>query len=172
MQALTIWQPWAWAIGAGIKLVENRNWTPRKDQLRRGEDLVIHASVKPPSREDFLAMRGAAREAGVSEVPSLSDNVFSQAYGLGRVVAVVTFEGVASSVDDLSPSSRPWWVELHGRPEGRFGWLFSNVRQLQLGSAPSVRGQQGLWTLPGDAERIISAQLVQPEGQLWRRTAR
>ena len=26
--ALTVWQPWAWAIAAGLKRVENRGWKP------------------------------------------------------------------------------------------------------------------------------------------------
>ena len=26
MKALTLWQPWAWAMASGMKLVENRPW--------------------------------------------------------------------------------------------------------------------------------------------------
>lgn len=165
MQALTIWQPWAWAIGAGLKLVENRDWLPRAHQLMPGDDFAIHAAVRPVSREDYATMRHYARLSRPSaEVPPMSSHCFGATYGLGRVVAIATFAGIARRREDLPEEQRPWFV-------GKYGWVLKNVRQLNLGSAPAVRGQQGLWVLHGDAERIISAQLVQPEGQLWRRTA-
>ena len=43
MYALTIHQPWAWAIMAGIKRVENRTWRTS----HRGP-LVIHAGKHRP----------------------------------------------------------------------------------------------------------------------------
>src|SRR5258708_38096209 len=42
MKALSIQQPWAWAILAGVKTVENRTWRT----FHRGP-LLIHASKKP-----------------------------------------------------------------------------------------------------------------------------
>ncbi len=42
MKALSIQQPWAWAILAGVKRVENRTWRT----FHRGP-LLIHASKKP-----------------------------------------------------------------------------------------------------------------------------
>lgn len=42
MKAITIQQPWAWAIAAGHKLVENRTWPTNY----RGP-LAIHASKSP-----------------------------------------------------------------------------------------------------------------------------
>jgi hypothetical protein len=44
MRALTVKQPWAALIVAGIKDVENRSWFPREDQL--GQRILIHAGVK------------------------------------------------------------------------------------------------------------------------------
>lgn len=42
MKALTIRQPWAWAIMSGIKTIENRTWkTPYRG------DIIIHAAKGP-----------------------------------------------------------------------------------------------------------------------------
>jgi ASCH domain len=164
MEALTVWQPWAWAIGAGLKLVENRDWTPPWRRLKPGDDLVIHAASRAPSREDMYALRVAARAAGHRDLPDMSANVFSVQHGQGRVVAVATFEGIAHSREEVPEAQRAWWV-------GSKGWLLSNMRQLNLGTSPAVRGQQGLWVLPGDVERLVRQQLAQPAGDLWRKTA-
>lgn len=40
---LTVHQPWAWAIAAGHKPLENRKWKPPADVL--GKYLAIHASI-------------------------------------------------------------------------------------------------------------------------------
>lgn len=165
MKALTVWQPWAWAIGSGMKLVENRDWTPSWKALGVGEDFAIHAGQHQPTRDELWAVRDAARKVGrESEVPSLMSNELSLELGRGRIVAVVTFDGWVKSSDELEESQRPWFV-------GKFGWRLKNVRQLNLGSAPRCPGAQGLWELPGEVERLVRAQLFQPAGDVWRRTA-
>jgi ASCH domain len=163
MQALTVWQPWAWAIGAGLKTIENRDWLPPWRKLAPGDELAIHSAMRQPSREDHYALRIAAKACG-HEVPPPSSNVFGPQFGQGRIVAVVTFTGVAHSREEVPEAQRPWWV-------GSKAWLLADVRQLNLGTAPMVRGQQGLWVLPGDVEKLVRQQLAQPPGDLWRRTA-
>ena len=163
MEALTIWQPWAWAIGAGLKLVENRSWLPSWKRLKEGDDLAIHAGAQAPSREDYHSMRLTARSLGL-EVPSINGNEFSGAFGRGRIVAVATFAGIARARGDLAERQRPWWV-------GPYGWLLTNVRQLNLGTSPMVLGQQGLWPLTPGLEQRVRGQLAGLEGQLWRKTA-
>lgn len=162
MYALTVWQPWAWAIGAGIKTVENRDWVPNWRLLKDGDDLAIHASVHAPTREDMKRFRFAARG---HVVPTSSEsNELGATWGRGRIVAVATFTGIARSKDELQESQRQWWV-------GKYGWLLSNVRQLNLSTAPKVLGQQGLWTLPAGVEHLVAGQLSRPAGDLWRKTA-
>jgi DNA polymerase-1 len=43
MWALTVWQPWAWAIAMGFKLIENRSWPPPRWLI--GRELAIHAAA-------------------------------------------------------------------------------------------------------------------------------
>ena len=44
MKALTIKQPWAWAITHGTKRVENRTWKPPFHII--GQRIAIHTSVR------------------------------------------------------------------------------------------------------------------------------
>jgi len=56
VHALTIWQPWAWAIIAGHKPVENRTWPCPKWML--GARLAIHAGMRyDPAAERFVCER-------------------------------------------------------------------------------------------------------------------
>lgn len=164
MEALTVWQPWAWAIGAGLKLVENRTWLPGWRRLKEGDDLAIHAGAHIPSATDFEKVRKAVKAMGRT-MPASYAHEFSGQLGRGRIVAVVTFAGVARGLDGVVPEQHPWWI-------GPYGWLFTNVRQLNLGSAPTAFGQQGLWPLSWGAAKQVRSQLeAHNEGQLWRRTA-
>lgn len=164
MYALTIHQPWAWAIGAGHKLVENRDWLPNWRLLKDGDDLAIHAAVKEPTRIDLQAMSLAARQCGVETVPGIDSDELGIRWGRGRLVAVVTFAGVARAPGDLPDGQRPWW-------RGKYGWLFTNVRQLNFNNAPKLLGQQGLWALPSGTDLLLRGQLQRAPGELWRKTA-
>ncbi len=43
MRALTLHQPWAWAVAAGHKVVENRTWAPSPKAVRLGDLFAVHA---------------------------------------------------------------------------------------------------------------------------------
>ncbi|MHB1065623.1 MAG: ASCH domain-containing protein [Georgenia sp.] len=163
MDALTVWQPYGWCIGAGFKLIENRGWAPSWKRLKEGDDFAIHGGAHIPSREDFFHVRTAVRSMG-HEMPAPTAHEFSGTYGRGRIIAVVTFAGIVRRREDLPEAQRVWWV-------GPIGWVLSNVRQLQLFSAPTERGQQGLWPLSPGVEKMVRSQLAGAEGQLWRKTA-
>lgn len=47
MKALTIWQPWASMIMAGVKPFEFRSWRPPRATI--GQRIVIHAGARPVS---------------------------------------------------------------------------------------------------------------------------
>ncbi|PZR07093.1 MAG: hypothetical protein DI536_28980 [Archangium gephyra] len=163
--ALTLWQPWAFGVAHGWKLVENRDWVPSWKQLQPGDDLVIHAAVKQGGvQSDWLDMRTRARAAGViDKVPTFEVAHVNRWIAYGAIVAVARFDGIAHKVTDLAPEQRPWWV-------GRFGWKLSNVRQLH--TAIPCRGHQQLWALGGVELERLERELGTDEGfGLWRRTA-
>jgi hypothetical protein len=132
LRALTICQPWAWAIATGIKRVENRTWSTRY----RGR-LAIHAGVSSLWWE-----RGRQRleEWGYS-VP--------QDVPRGAIVALCDLVGV---VPYRSPGNGS---AVEGEPfaAGPFCWLLANASP--LAEPIPCRGQQGVFTLPREiAERI------------------
>ena len=48
MKALTVIQPWAWAIAHAGKRVENRTWGPPRDVI--GQRIAIHAGRRLDDR--------------------------------------------------------------------------------------------------------------------------
>jgi hypothetical protein len=131
MMALTLWQPWAWAISDFTKRIENRPWVP--PEWRVNQMIAIHA--------------GATFDAsGADSIEDEFDVVIPRGWLPKKaIVAVATYKGFVSSSDD------PWFV-------GPYGWVFDDVRKLE--SPIACRGFQGLWGVPTDIERAIAAQLA------------
>ena len=116
MHALTICQPWAWAICEQVKLIENRRWkTPHRGLL------LIHAGKS----HDFL-------QSVVED-------------GLGNdwpVPAELVFGALIGAVDlyDCQKLS-----EVRGKPfaEGPWCFLFRHVRKFP--KPIPLRGEQGIF---------------------------
>jgi len=128
-RVLTICQPWAWAIAAGYKRVENRSWSTGY----RGP-LWIHAGLN----RRWMHAVGELRDAGF-DVPD--DLVF------GAVVAVCEL------VDVVHYDQRNLFSDLRQDyfASGPECWVLTRIRPL---SEPlSCSGKQGLWK---PAERTIS----------------
>ena len=127
MKVLTIQQPWASAIVAGIKLIENRSWP-----THHTGGLVIHAArtTWPHSITQSL-MNGQL--SGLMPFENLPR---------GAII------GIVDMVDCQEYSYR-----LSGNifASGPWCWIFRNPKQFV--KPFHVRGAQGLWTLP---EGILS----------------
>lgn len=91
MKAISIRQPWAWLIVNGYKDIENRSW----DTNYRGL-VLIHASSKPVSPEDYLAALTIARSLGI-ELPGRKD------FDYGGIVGHATITGT------VRESESPWF---------------------------------------------------------------
>ncbi|MEV1003321.1 hypothetical protein [Nonomuraea sp. NPDC050202] len=134
MKALTVWNPWAWAIALGGKDVENRTRGTR----HRGE-LAIHAGK--PWDEYGAADPRIIAAAGQFVGPLLRDERFV----FGAIVAV------ADLVDVVRDSSSPWAAP------GQCHWLLANVRP--IAEPVPCRGWQNVWDVPPDVEALVRAQL-------------
>ncbi len=146
MRALTLWQPWAWAMSIGLKRIENRSWEPPAWLL--GEHFALHASMKW-DRASHETLEGALiPRAQEPDVPDRLELVY------GAVVATCRLSLVVTSADAAEKHAgfdqRRWFM-------GPYGWVVGDVRQL---AAPvSCRGYQGLWNLPPDVLEKVQAQL-------------
>jgi len=125
MKALSIHQPWAWAILHAGKTVENRGWSTRY----RGP-LLIHASKTRSSYD---------REATLDW-----EKMYAVALPKWEELVVGAIVGVVELVDCL-PASRvdpsPW-------VEGPVCWVLANPRAFV--EPVSYRGVQGLFEIRED----------------------
>lgn len=127
MYALTIHQPWAWAVSRGLKTVENRTW--QADRLI-GQRFAIHAAAREAHDVDWVGLTDAP--------PAPADLSY------GRVVATAVVDRFVFQGRELSKADRRWF-------DGPIGWLLRDVRPA---SSPLIRGQQGLWKV--DPKLIIN----------------
>ena len=120
MKAITICQPWAWAIARGIKTVENRTW-----RTWYAGSLLIHAGK---SRTWFT---GEELNDGTPE-PAPSSCVF------GAIVAVCRIVGCVRLTDPR--------VVGNLFAEGPWCLMLDDVRTLR--DPIPWQGAQGLWECP------------------------
>lgn len=166
MKALTLWQPWSWAIAHAGKRVENRTWAPPASVI--GQRVAMHAGL----RLDKSAVKALCFESKTANAHGL--DMLAQAGGLARgaVESVATLLGYVMRdgeavwrkadgslvEDDCDKHLRfhdarrsKWWI-------GPIGWVLADVTPLP--KPVPCKGAQGLWTLPEDVESAVLAQLT------------
>lgn len=157
MKALSLRQPWAWAILNAGKDVENRTWktpfrgdflihaakriNPAEYDLAIGWMLGRHVALAPPSRSGHpLAVGVAMQYPDLPSVPELD------AFPRGAIV------GRARLVDVVAPSqrsSRTWHME------DQHGFVLTRVQAFDT-PIPLV-GMLGFFKVPEHVERLARA---------------
>lgn len=136
MRALSIRQPWAFAVVVGAKTVENRTWSSR--HVGR---LAIHASKREELgavRQVLRAIRGQFRlRLGIEGLCQL----YKERKALGCVVGQVEMVGCTNGADALATDA-----EMDRWFEGPAGFVFRNAR-IAMDPVP-CRGRLGMWELP------------------------
>jgi len=137
MLALTIWQPWAWLIANGHKLVENREWPPPPGVL--GQTIAIHAGLKRIPIGDWYSIQGALEiDRGIILPPR-------ESVPFGAIVATARLAAIIRNAGELSDDQRYWF-------NGPVGWVLENVRAIE---PIPVKGAQGLWRVDDSALRKV-----------------
>lgn len=112
MIALSIRQPWAWAIVRGGKDIENRSWSTRV----RGR-VLVHASAYQPRSPDWVDVRDVLRSPGLQMSRGAIDALTgtdergrvmqprqpSDGHDLGGII------GSVEIVDCVADSGSPWF---------------------------------------------------------------
>lgn len=119
MIALSIRQPWAWAIITGHKRIENRSWTTHY----RGP-MLIHAGARLEPVDTLIPI---AKTRGFA-MPQPDD------LKRGGIV------GQVDLVDVVTNSRDPWF------DPGGYGWVLANPREL---SFHACKGRLGLFQVDG-----------------------
>lgn len=131
MKALSIQQPWAWAILHAGKDIENRSW-PTK---HRGP-VLIHAGQRW-DEDGFVFLR---LRLGL-EVPIRND------FARGGIVGSVTI------ADCVTSSASRWFF-------GEYGFVLRDAKPLELPGGRRIipmRGALGLFDVPNDVSREAMA---------------
>ena len=89
--ALSVRQPWAWAIIHGGKDIENRSWQAVNHGLKMRGRICIHAS-KGMTRDEYDSARYTMEKIGV-ECPRPDDLYRGGIIGAVEVIDVVKFSG-------------------------------------------------------------------------------
>lgn len=141
--ALTILQPWLWAICHAGKRLENRGWRPKAEILRLGEWFALHAGKNLDCAPAHLAAPPYFLD---QPVPALED------LPMGSILAVARYAGAQSLPPARDHEQRRWWVGPHG-------WGISDV--LILSDPIPARGKQGLWPLSAPERDEVQRQARQ-----------
>lgn len=152
LRGLTVWQPYASLIAEGIKLVENREWSPPEFMTRGdGGYIAIHAgsTVHREAWEDAFAY---AVEIGAQDKfppfaellavdttgrfgPGRLKDAFRRVVPYGAIVAVGRLEAIIAGANT---GIIPWY-------NGPYGWQFDEIVKI---SPIECQGSKGLWELP------------------------
>lgn len=153
MRALTVRQPWAWAIAAGYKTIENRttNWSYRGP-------LAIHAGSHD-SRRGWESPLVQAALDGWRAQHRLPD------------IATSAIIGVADLIDihparSHPPCCLPWGetrYREHGATAERTDIVHLVLTGARLLTPPvDIPGRRGLWTPPRHVTELLAAHAPTP----------
>lgn len=171
MRAITIQNPYAWAVAQGIKAVENRG-LPHPWRSGVGEEVAIHAGKEwheyglddrrieqalikhfpPPA--DVHTLSGWERYLRETVMPPLRELD-------GKVVAVRRLLDVHAPTECPSRHGGSSWTVARCD-----GWAEPDQWHLVFESGPRLatpvpcRGYQGLWSLPTDVETAVRSQVA------------
>lgn len=134
MKALSIRQPWAWAILHAGKDIENRDW-PTKF---RGT-VAVHAA-KGMTNDEYQLAREFMIDAGVAA----PDIPLAHAIRRGAII------GLVDIIDCVDESDSLWFC-------GHYGFILANPRPLPTPIPCS--GTLNFWNVPVEIGRQIWAQL-------------
>lgn len=164
-RALSLRQPWAWAVVWSTKRIENRIW-----------DYLVSGVVPRPARDVRIAIHASSSKPLDGEVDSVCDaaeldELPPEAFRPGAVVGTALIRGVvrAFNVNEDGSPIRTSDIELvrylygdHAQRQidrwwiGPYAFLLDQVERLP---EPVVcSGNRGFWTLTDRVQKAIAAQ--------------
>ena len=141
MYALTLWQPWCYAMSHLGKRVENRPWHPPAWLI--GQRFALHAGAM---------LHDDSFESLQHLLPAELDR---RSLPRKAVCATARLRSVVREAVELPGDQRQWFV-------GPFGWVVDDL--LVLPQPVPCRGFQKLWQLPVDVLDAVRAQEADLKG--------
>lgn len=150
MKALTVQQPWAWAIFAG-KTVENRTqlWKYRGP-------LAIHAGARWSNHggRDPRVLEVAKGYLRTDLHPDMSAELNRGGFEYGAILGIVDLADCHPDAGCCKPWGESSYVEHGGRERRRITHLVLENPRLLAEPIP-CSGALGLWTPPADVLHIL-----------------
>lgn len=132
MKALTIWQPYASLIGAGIKKMETRSWYT----TYRGP-ILIHSGQRPMR----WILKHSAEEALDVAIETFGMDEFMK-LPTGRAICVVDLVACKKMTEEFIAQQDPKEIAVGDWQPGRYAWILKNPRPVE---PVELLGKQGLW---------------------------
>lgn len=145
MKALTIQQPWAWTVVAGVKPIENRTWASK----HRGV-VAVHAGNRLSERGLAEVPRLVEKSGYRGLMPETGDMAFGAL--IGTAFLVDTHDAMTGCCE--SPWAEEQYVEHGGRVRKQIvHWVLEDA--VEFAMPIRCRGALGLWTVPNDIEALV-----------------
>lgn len=156
VRVLSLWQPWAGLVAAGVKRFETRSWSTKWRGL-----VAVHAARTTVCLRQVPAPVRAVLERN----PTVFGPLREADPPLGAVVALVQVEDCLSTGPWYGGQKAPEWLEALGADErasgdfgpGRFAWRLSRVGY--LAKPIPFRNGQGLRKAPAHLVRLLADEL-------------
>jgi hypothetical protein len=140
MKALTLWQPWASLVAAGLKQYETRHWQPPKSLI--GCNIAIHAAMHW-SKEEWRITNDLMRRYPV--VKQLFDPTDKGEFTIIRGAVLVAVRLVACiPSEELIHVISEQEKAFGNYGAKRYGWKLEIVKIPPNGPIPA-KGGQGFW---------------------------
>lgn len=142
MKALSIQQPYAFAVTHGFKPVENRDWRPNNPGLRFRGPVLIHTGLRELSDDVDSVMEQIADQTGESL------DLIMRGYQSHRALGAIV--GAATIVDCVTEHPSLWF-------NGPYAFVLADA----VWSGPEVcKGQLGFFDPPPEVIRNMRVRLA------------
>ena len=149
MKALTVWQPWASLIAAGVKPYEFRGWAA--PQWIEGQRIAIHAGARKPKRGEIeqlrlIVDRGKGHRVGLLDgaLPILEH---PESLWFSAIVCTAIIGRPFSAAEGL-PALGITWNDSDRSAHFNFAWPLTEIERME----PPIpaKGAQGFWEWGGE----------------------
>lgn len=138
MKAISLWQPWASAIAAGLKTIETRHWATKY----RGP-IAIHAAKRRIDNEMAVALADHPIIASFFKAIGIDCHAdVNQTFPFGAIVSVATLTDCVPT-SELRDSISTANAALGNFEDGRFGWVLKQIHRIDP-PIPQL-GRQGIF---------------------------
>ena len=126
MKAITIWQPWAEFIAAGVKHNETRSWATKY----RGP-IAIHAAVKPIRQVvPLLSEKAFGLMVEKLEKASMANGELLTYFNYGEIIATAELVACHLITEEYLSTLPDTEKALGDYSLGRYAWELRNIKEL------------------------------------------